>query len=147
MKSTFGTGIGLMGIDALIIAYIIIQAIFIRKVYGFTLLLLVLIFLQSLCTITSNSVLLTQYVFIFNNRPEDCTKTYEKYQDTFEWVCSFSFAFSYSALWIFAIKYWDLSLKLELIQKKDNINKYEKRSALVFWVGLAFCILAGICIG
>jgi hypothetical protein len=51
------------------------------------------------------------------------------------------------ALWIFAIKYWDLSLKLELIQKKENISKYEKRSALVFWVGLVLCFTAGFLIG
>jgi hypothetical protein len=67
MKSTLGAGIGLMGIDALILAYYIIQSIFISKVYGFTLILLVLIFLQSLCAITTNSVLLSEYVTIFND--------------------------------------------------------------------------------
>ena len=139
-----------MSIDGVIIAYFVIQTIFINKVYGFTLLLLSLLLLCCFCSTTADLLYIfgtKAFLQEYNSNAYLACKSFQKRQFPFEIFVSLNLIFSNVTHWLFATKYWTLSLKLEMIKTSSDITKHDKKSALVFWIGFVFCIISAILMG
>lgn len=49
--------------------------------------------------------------------------------------------------WVFAIKYWSLSVKLELIKSGQNVDKNNTLFTIFYVVGIVMNVAAGIFVG
>ncbi len=49
--------------------------------------------------------------------------------------------------WVFAIKYWSLSVKLELIKSGQNVDKNNTLFTIFYVVGIVINVAAGIFVG
>lgn len=61
----------------------------------------------------------------------------------FEFLTSVTNVCQNEVHWIFAIKYWSLAAKLELIKKGQDPDKFDRRFQIYMWCGVAITLVIG----
>ena len=46
--------------------------------------------------------------------------------------------------WVFAMKYWGVARKLSLLEANQDVEKFNLKFSLIFWIGFAFNFTAGL---
>ena len=46
--------------------------------------------------------------------------------------------------WVFAMKYWGVAQKLSLLETNQDVEKFNLKFSLIFWIGFAFNFTAGL---
>lgn len=105
-----------------------------HKVYGFTFHLLVCLAAVTAMTL-GQGFLLLDYLDKGGNESE-------AYVDGFCVLAYFSTAGCALIYWIFAIKYWSIAKKLELIYKDEDMNKNNTFICVVMFAGIALILMA-----
>jgi hypothetical protein len=49
--------------------------------------------------------------------------------------------------WVFALKYWSVAQRLQLIRLKQNPKEYDERNRCILIVGIVFNIIGGLMYG
>ena len=138
----------LFALNTLFFAYTILINVFRYKVYGFTCWLQFSLFIGSLCYVTA-LVIVFEAVKNFIQADEQILPTatvnfYRTLNHKYENLALVADLISYLVHWIFAMKYWSLSIKYELVTQGKDPDKDNKKLMVLLITGVIINILAAI---
>ena len=129
-----------------IILIFILMAMFKHKIYGFNFRLLISLEIGIAVWIVAYAVNFSgiqQLVHSSQNLIEVCLK-FRKKQNVYNWLHFISAIVQDVVHWVFAFKYWSLSLKLQIIGENGDPDSINKLLYVLFTVGVLLNVTAGI---